>query len=501
MHVMRSKAPRWPARANAGGQAPGSASRIPRPLAIAMALCLAACTTAVKVDLPQQPAVPAAFQQVPAANGKENGIAQWWVNWQDPELSRYIEEALQTNTELRIAQARVLQARALSTMAESARYPTLDAQAGALHGFGNLRSPSTAPDNTPELDGYAGGLIATWEVDIFGRRASDAAAAQAAADAEQERLRGTRIVIAADVAQNYLEAQGLQRRLALLDRSLATLARMKRYAEARFRAGQAVSYDVLRVQEQMSLREAQRPVLVSEIEVRERRLALLQGKPAQAATPLPVPGTFSVPATPTGELPSTVLERRPDVRATAALVRAQAARLGSAKADLLPRFYLTFVGLDGHLHLDGLPGLSGTAGLIGAGVDLPVFNAGRLRANIAANDAQLQAAVAEHEQAVLRTLEEVDSAYGVRHGLDRRSEQLGAALALARHNADQAQRLYEGGQRTLQDVLDARIDALQREEDLIQVQTGRALATVQLYRALGGGWTDDATARSSASDG
>lgn len=497
-HVM-SKGRR--AAAGAGKSALTPARLVWRAVALAVAAGLVACTSVVRVDLLPQPEVPAAFQQVPAASGAQTELGQWWVTWQDPELSRYIDEALRSNSDLKVAQAHVLQARALSAIAQSARFPTLGAQTGALHGFGDLRSPSPVPDDTPDLDGYAGGVTAAWEVDIFGRRATDATAANAVADAAQEQMRGTRIAIAADVAQNYLEAQGLQRRLALLDRSLATLAQMQRYAQARFGAGQAVSNDVQRVMEQIAAREANRAVLASQIDVRARQLAVLKGEPAQAATPLPVPATFRVPAVPAGELPSTVLERRPDVRATAALVRAQAARLGSAKADLLPRFYLTFVGLDGHLHLDGLPGLNGTGGLIGAGVDLPLFNAGRLQANVAANDAKLQAAVAEHEQTVLRTLEEVDSAYGVRHGLDERSQQLEAALSIARHNADQAWRLYEGGQRTLQDVLDARINALQREDDLIQAQTGQALATVQLYRALGGGWTDDATASPAASSG
>ncbi len=118
-------------------------------------------------------------------------------------------------------------------------------------------------------------------------------------------------------------------------------------------------------------------------------------------------------------MPSSVLERRPDVRASAPLVRARAARLGSAKADLLPRFHPTVIGLDGHVHLDGLPGLSGTGGLIGIGADLAIFNARRLPANVAANDARLHAALAQHDKVALRTLDEVDNACGVRRGFAR----------------------------------------------------------------------------------
>ncbi|WP_223277267.1 MULTISPECIES: efflux transporter outer membrane subunit [Cupriavidus] len=455
----------------------------------AASVMLAACT-AVSVDVPPALSTPATFQMVPPSDGTQADLGRWWQDWQDPDLTRRIDAALRANTDLRVARARVLEARAMAAVADSARYPTVAALAGAARGEGDLRSPSPTPDSLPTLEAYAVGLSASWEVDVFGRRASDAAAAAALAQAAEEQWRGVHLAIAADVAQNYLEAQGLQRRLALLDRSLVTLGALQRYTEARFRAGQALAYDVERVREQIAARQAERPLLTSQIEVRQRRLAALEGKVAQSAEALPAPAAFRVPPVPAGELPSIVLERRPDVRATAALLRAQAARLGSAKADLLPRFYLSFIGLDGRIRVDGVPALSGTGGLLSAGVDLPLFNAGRIRSNIAANDARLQAALAEHDKTMLRTLEEVDSAYGVRHGLDQRSERLEGTLAIAQRNADQAQRLYEGGRRTLQDVLDARIGALQREDEVLQAQTGQALATVQLYRALGGGWPE-----------
>ncbi|WP_321915723.1 MULTISPECIES: TolC family protein [unclassified Paraburkholderia] len=457
-----------------------------------MAIALAGCTSLVEVSIPPQREVPVVFTEVPAA-APQSDLVHWWHAWQDPVLTRYIEQALRTNTDLRIAQARVQEARAMADVAQSARYPTLSAQAGAARAFGDLREPAIAPDHSPDLNAYAGGAIAVWEVDLFGGRASDAQAASAVANAEQEKLRGTRIAIAGEVAQNYLEAQGLQRRLAALDSSLDTLRAMQRYATARFDAGQATRADIDRVNERIAQREAQFGVLVSQIELRERRLALLTGKPAQDAEPLAPPGPLLVPAPPSGELPWSVLERRPDVRSSAALVRAAEARLGSAKADLLPRFYLTFIALDGHLLLSGLPGLSGTGGLVGIGADLPLFNAGQLRANVAANDARLQAALALHDKTLLQTLEEVDSAYGVRHGLDARRAQLAAARELAVRNAEQVQRLYEAGQRTLQDVLDARIDSISRQDDLDEANTAAALATVRLYLALGGGWSPDDT--------
>jgi outer membrane protein TolC len=176
------------------------------------------------------------------------------------------------------------------------------------------------------------------------------------------------------------------------------------------------------------------------------------------------------------------------VLAYAALMRAQVARLSSAKTDLLPRFNITFLGQDGHLQFAGIPGLGGTGGLIGLSVNLPIFTAGRIRANIAANDARLEAAAADYDKSILLALEDVENAYGLRHGLDARGLDQAAALSLARRNQNDATGLYENGNKTLQDVLNARLDAFAREDDLIQTQMGQAAASVQLYRALGGGW-------------
>jgi outer membrane protein TolC len=232
-----------------------------------------------------------------------------------------------------------------------------------------------------------------------------------------------------------------------------------------------------------------RPALVSLLDMRLRRLAILCGRtPETGIVFSSSPGPFLLPPAPAGQMPVTVLERRPDVRARAALVRAQTARLASAKTDMLPRFQIQFLGQDGHLHFDGVPGLSGTGGLLGLSVQLPIFTAGRIEANIDVNDARLAAAAAAYDKAVLQALEDVENAYGLRNGLDRRDADLTRALIIAERNVDMSSALYENGHKTLQDVLNARLDLFERQDDLIQTQMGQASATVQLYRALGGGW-------------
>ncbi len=242
------------------------------------------------------------------------------------------------------------------------------------------------------------------------------------------------------------------------------------------------------VREQLSLERAKRPPLVALIEARRRRLAVLLGKPPEAAPTLPQPAPFNVPAAPIGLMPVQVVERRPDVQARVALVRAHAARLQSARTDLLPRFGIQFLGGDAELHFEGLPNFGATGGLIGLSAYLPVFNHGRIRANIAANDARLEEAVADYDAAVLKALEDVENAYRRRSALDQRSTSLASALSAARRNEGASKDLYEGGRKEFRDVLDDRLQALNDEDELVQAEMGQATATVQLYRALGGGW-------------
>ncbi|KFL44821.1 hypothetical protein IL54_0187 [Sphingobium sp. ba1] len=169
-------------------------------------------------------------------------------------------------------------------------------------------------------------------------------------------------------------------------------------------------------------------------------------------------------------------------------MNARAARLKSLKADLLPRFAIHFLGQNGHIELGGLPGYGGTGGLVGLSASMPLFNAGRLQASVKAGDAELEAALANYDQAMLSALEEVESAYGFRAGLDERLAGLIRTSDMARRRADQLAILYDAGRTQLGDVLQARLDALSDEDKMEQTRIAQGTATVQLYRALGGGW-------------
>ncbi len=401
-------------------------------------------------------------------------------------------------------------------MAESALFPTFDLVGAASRnridnaavGPFNPTAPVvppvplpalpalTVPGNTQFASLAAGGLAATWEVDIFGSRRSDRDAARQAALGMQERQHGAQMLVAADIASNYFEARSIERRQQVLENSIAVAHRLQRYAQGRFDAGQATRFDVDRAHTQVESIESMRAPLQSLLSARIRRLAVLTGRTPESLAklppqiPFPALSSSLIPAALPTVLPSDVLERRPDVRGTANMVRALAAKLGSAKADLLPKFYVGFLAQDGHIEISGLPSLNPNLMGLSAGVKLPLFDAGRIHANITASDARLQAAAIQYEQSILTALEDVENAYSARRALDERADKLSSAWKVAQDGADHADHLFQEGTGLLQPVLEAKLQSLQREDELIQNQTARALTTVLLYKAIGGGWND-----------
>lgn len=487
----------------------------------ALLMVLTACTT-VQVDVPPHQAnTPDRFTEVDPAHAsgpKSTDLARWWRTIPDPTLQALIEKGLSANADVRLAAARVREARAVVTQAESALYPTLAALGHAGRTQQNeagvqvpaqVQAPSSIPGvpaalpaiTLPPIDAprlpistYSGyGFAATWEVDIFGARRSDAEAARSAALANEERLHGAQLMVAGDIAANYVEARSLERRIGVLQQTISEAELLQRYAQGRFDAGQATRYDLDRVNAQTAALRAGTAPLRTLLQSRLRRLAVLTGQAPEQLPQLPAPSAdapadgSAIPAELPSVLPSDVLERRPDVRGTAQMVRARAAQLGSAKADLLPRFYLGFLANDGRIEI-GDVGASGRFTSWGAGLYLPIFEAGRIRAHIRASDAQLEAAIALHEQTVLTALEDVENAYGTRRALDQRSAQLQSAWRTADLGARHAQRLFDEGNGLLQGAIEARLNALQRQDELIQAETARALVTVALYKAVGGGW-------------
>ena len=481
----------------------------PQPLPFAASLLalafLTACQTTT-ISTASTVKIPQAFDQAQAARGSAE-TGNWWRQWNDPVLTALIEQGLQQSHNIRIAQSRLQEARANTRLADANKGPTVGLSANAARLDASIRNPlneqaRTALAQIPqasslgqrnislESDSFTGGFSASWEPDIFGKKRSDADAAHYAEMGVQEQLYGAQMLVASDIAENYLKARDAQTRLQTAERSITTLQRMVRYVEGRFNAGHVTAYEVNQARAKLSAAQARQSTMAAECAAYVRSIAVLTGQTPQGFT-LPE-GQADILATqpdaPSGQTPEGMLERRPDIRANSAQVNAYAAKLASAKADLLPRFSISFLG-QGSISVDSATDLKGWGSLVQLGIQVPIFTNGRIKANIAAADARLQTALLQYDQSILKALSEVDTAYQAHTTLTRQNALLKTAHEQAAKQARDAEVLFKHGNKTLDEALRAQLSEQEMQDALSQSRLRRAQTLVGLYKALGGDWT------------
>lgn len=454
----------------------------------APALLLSGCKEFMAETPVSEIAIPSHFDKSPSVNksGENYRIVEWWKNWKNPNLNTIIALAIHNNSDIIIAKAHVIEARSGSAIAEGTLLPTVGIKSSVGGGPVNWYSPGAEKSRT--LDAYLAGITGTWEPDLFGGRADDAAAANYDQMAIEEQLSGVQLLVATELTHNYLAAVYSTKRELVLNQSEAELEKLLAYTTARFNAAQAQINDINLVREQLLDIKSKKEPLRAETELRKRRITVLSGEVPENMILKISDFSNTVPNAPSGVMPSEVLSRRPDVRARLAAVNAQLSRLNSAKKDLLPRFQINFFSGSGKLQIGGLPSLEGLGSLANLTVYLPIFTAGRIEANIALNDARLQSALAEYNKSLIKSLEDVENSYGIRLSLDRRVKELKASVATANKNAESTNLLYFAGRKTLGDVLGARLDALQRSDQYLVALSELEAATIRLYASLGGGW-------------
>jgi NodT family efflux transporter outer membrane factor (OMF) lipoprotein len=468
-------------------------SRTRSLLLCALLPLLAACastTTSGKVGLP----VPERWANSPPASIDRTDLGQWWKAFDDDVLDRLISDALATNKDLAITRARVREALAGVTVAESLYLPRLDLGASASRSKDLTRA-------LPIVDNRYANFIASWELDFFGGRGFDAQAARAKARGADEGLRSAQVSLIAELARNYFELRGVQARIALQHRSIDIQRESLRLAEGRFRAGLVTDLDVARATAQLESLRGSLPDLEVEEAVRSHRIGVLLGKPPEAQTIPPRAGTdhaapSSLPAIPE-LLPSELLEQRPDLRRAREEVTTRAAELGSARSDLFPKFFLSASIGDQWARSNPLPYRSADVFSIAALLTAPIFNAGRIRAGIEAADAHLAQAAAAYEKTFLEALEDVESAYVSHASALARRDHVAASLEAATRARQRAEALYAKGVTDYSTLLDAQRTAVSAEDSFVRSATGVTTSLVGLYRAFGGGWEATAGAKSS----
>jgi multidrug efflux system outer membrane protein len=455
-------------------------------------LLLAACSTAPVLNAPAL-TVPASFkeasQPVTAADGttwksaqpaEAQPRGQWWLAFHDPALNAMIGQATTANASLAGAAARVKQARAIAGIATSERSVQLGAGIGAQR--------SRAPME-PQGTLYQASLSASYEVDLFGRVAADVNAAQADASASEATYRSVLLALQADVAQTYFRIRATDAELATLDKSVDLRLQSVKVNQSRFDNGDIGEFDLVRAKTELAAARAEAIGLQRQRVQLEHALAVLLGQPAAnfAAPASPLLEVALLPSIPAG-LPSTLLERRPDITAAQRAMVASNARIGVARAAMFPVLGLSATGGGASDALSNVLKWSSRSWVLGALMSMPIIDGGRNKANVARSEAVLEESGAAYRQNVLVAFAEVEDNLAGLRILAGQSEQVDAGVVMARRSADLAQKLYQAGRSSYLDLLDAQRNLALVERSSAQLRGNQAVTTVALIRSLGGGW-------------
>ncbi len=472
----------------------------PIVLGVVVTLFFAGCAAVGPSYQPPRPAIPGEWHE-PAAGISpqvDPGLNSWWTLFNDPLLDALITRATAANRDLRRAEAGIRAARAQRIVA--AATGSLGTSALSTHSRRSENSSSSS-DDTQNL--FQLGFDAGWELDVFGgvRRAVEAADASLAASHED--MRAVLVTLQAEVARNYLELRGGQRRRAAAMENIATQEKTVALVRGRFEMGLGNELDLVQAQTQLALTRAVIPPLERSIRQAMHQLAILAGQPPASLISL-LTGAETGPMVPPRlpvNLPAATIRQRPDIRAVERRLAAATAEIGVATADLFPKF-----------SLDALFGLRSsslgdlvTAGSrywsIGPTVNLALFDQGKRRAVVKINEARRDELLAEYEQTVLTALAEVEDGL-VAFAHERTTGQILAEAVVSGEKAVRiANGLYEAGLTDFLDVLQSEQALYQSQDQLAQSDQRLTLAMVAIFKALGGGWQDQETRENGATAG
>ncbi len=415
----------------------------------------------------------------------------WWKTFHDPILNSLIFRAVRSNRLLRVAEARIREARAERDVVAGGEGPAVDVRGSYSRNRHSKNGFPPLPPTVPlDYDQYAAGFDASWEIDLFGgtRRAVESANAGIAA-AEFGRDDVLRSLLG-EVARNYIEARAFQRRRAIARETIQAQQRIVKLTSDRYRVGLTSDLDVQQAEALLATTKSQVPIFETGFRNATYRLDVLLGQPTGKALKdlskvAPIPAT--PPRVPVG-LPSDLLLRRPDVRRAERELASATARIGVAKADLFPRFSLT--GDIGLLSLNSGDWWSAGSRFWSAGpiVAWPVFASGRIRANVHVQEAREEQALAQYEQTVLVAFEDVDSALTAYAKEQIRRQSLVQSVQANNRALKLADNLYRHGLTDFIRVLDSQRGLYRAQDSLVQSDEFVALNLVALYKALGGGW-------------
>lgn len=470
------------------------------PSLATLLLALAGCAVGPDYERPAV-AVPAAFKEASLSSEEaqrwkaaqpSDAIwrGRWWAVFGDAALDALENEAMEANQDLKAAASRVEQARALQQGARADLFPRVDA------GFGPTRQRAS---NAVQGSGEAATTATLWraqgsvsyEADLFGRVASTVDAATADAQQSEALFHSVQLALQADVAQAYFLIRRLDAEQELYGRTVELRGRGLDLIQRRYDEGDISELDLARAKSELESAQSESLGIARQRAAAEHALAILLGK---------APSEFSLPAVPLQRLhvgipaglPSSLLERRPDIAAAERAMAAANARIGAAQAAFFPRLNIT--GAFGYesSQLGDLFQWSSRAfllgPLVGTALSLPIFDAGQRQAGLDQARARYEEDVAMYRQTVLRAFREVEDGLSGLRILGEQTKVQDAAVNSAARAAELSQIQYREGSVSYLDVIDADRAVLQRRRAAVQLDGERAQVAVDLIRALGGGW-------------
>ena len=435
--------------------------------------------------------LPQEIAPVPASYSIKDTVTEprqrWWETFDDDELNGFVEEALSGNLTLVAYWARFGKARALAVKAGADAFPDISGEAGVSYARTHKTGDSLAP--IPESENYSLGLVASYEVDLWGRVRAETMSANLAAAVSRQDLNGAAITIAAEVAERWARILSQRQQRVLLQRQLAANETYLDLVELRFRKSQASALDVMQQRQLVERVKAQVPLIDLEERLLLNELAVLMGRQPYNGTSFERRALPELAAPPSAGIPAQLLEFRPDILAAYQRLSAADQDLAAARADRLPALRLTGSAAYSSTELDQL--FDNWLLNLMAGVTAPLIDGGRRKAEVSFAESGVQELLAEYRQTVLNAVREVESALvreeKIRENITGIENQLKAAQAAL----EEAGFRYTNGLIDYLPVLTQLLSVQNLELELIARRTELLIARMDLYRAIGSTWTDE----------
>ncbi len=468
------------------------ARRLRSLVAVGLAETLLAACSLAPAYAPPKVAIPTAFKEdgpwTHAAPADQIRRDAWWQAYGDPRLDKLESQLQDASPTLAEALARYDTFRALARQAEAAEYPTLGAGASITRNRQSNNRPTRGSNQKDIYSGDTVGLVADYELDLWGRVRNTVAAGRADAEASAADLESVRLSLEAQLADSYIRLRSTDAQAALLADAVQAYAKAFGITEDRFKEGLVSDLDVSRAETLLQSTRAQASDLAAQRALYEHAIASLVGQPASSFSIPPAIVDLTLPHRPIG-LPSTLLQRRPDVAAAERRAAAANARIGIARAAFYPRIDLAGNGGWQNTALANWLAPGNTYWMLGPQALETLFDGGARKARVDAARAQLAEASAAYRAQVLRAFQDVEDNLATLNQLAVEADQQAAAIRAAARTETAALARYQEGAVSYLEVVTAQTAALQARRVGLEIDDRRLQASVNLVRALGGGWT------------